>query len=138
MDKFPEAFSRFEKKVSVRQIKTFSQLTLAFSGWAGGKWAGTSRQKEALAIEANRLGIETKGTENNEYRRIERQFNERQQFDEAVFKAPQERFSSNYVSQHQWLNKNGRTTAYQNRVINYLRNHPHASLDDARGHRAKR
>ena len=99
MDKFPEAFSRFEKKVNVRQIKTFSQLTLAFSGWAGSKWAGTSRQKEALAVEAHRLGIETKGTEkSNEYKRIERQFNERQRFDEAVFKAPQEKFSVKFIS----------------------------------------
>ena len=141
MDKFPEAFRRFESKVNVRQITTFKQLEISFEGWAGGKWAGTSRQKEALAIEAHRLGIETKETEkSNEYHRIEQQFNEynRQQFDEAVFFAPQEKFSVKYSSFNKWQTQKLRTTAYQRRISNYLRNHPNATLTEARGHRAKR
>jgi hypothetical protein len=58
MDKFPEAFRRFERKVNVRKIETFRQLTLAFGSWAGEKWHGTFRQMEALSREAERIGLE--------------------------------------------------------------------------------
>jgi hypothetical protein len=59
-DKFPEAFRRFKQDVATRQIKTFRQLTLAFGSWAGSKWNGTSRQMDALAVQARRLGIPLK------------------------------------------------------------------------------
>jgi hypothetical protein len=47
-------------------------------------------------------------------------------------------FSSNYVSFQVWQERTKRTTAYERRIINYLRNHPNATLREARGHRAKR
>jgi len=57
MDKFPEAFSRFEEVVDVNRIDSFRQLRLAFASWAGWKWRGTYMQKRALAVEARKLGI---------------------------------------------------------------------------------
>lgn len=134
MDKFPMAFRRFEHKVNVNSIETFRNLTLAFSGWAGGKWAGTDKQMEALAVQAHRLGIETK----EYYRREQWKFNERQQFNEAIFKAPQEKFSVKYSSFNKWQTQNVRTTAYQRRISNFLWRHPNATLAEARGHGKKR
>ena len=57
MDKFPEAFQRFEQVVDVSKIKSFQQLLSAFSLWAGRKWKGSPLQIEALKVEAFRLGI---------------------------------------------------------------------------------
>ena len=57
MDRFPEAFSRFEEVVDVRRIESFRQLRLAFASWAGWKWHDTYMQNRALANEAHRLGI---------------------------------------------------------------------------------
>jgi hypothetical protein len=57
LDKFPEAFERFEKRVDVSRIRSFEQLTLAFSIWAGKQWKGTSKQVKALKIEAVKRGI---------------------------------------------------------------------------------
>ena len=57
MDKFPEAFSRFEEDVDVDQINSFSELRMAFSQWAGYKWLDTNRQLHALSNEARRLGL---------------------------------------------------------------------------------
>jgi len=57
MDRFPEAFSRFEEVVDVRRIRSFRQLMLAFASWAGWKWQGTYMQRRALAVEARKRGI---------------------------------------------------------------------------------
>jgi hypothetical protein len=57
MDKFPEAFNRFEQAVDVDRIATFKQLELAFGQWSGHKWGPTTKQLAALAVEARRLGI---------------------------------------------------------------------------------
>ena len=57
MDRFPEAFSRFEEVVDVRRIQSFRQLRLAFASWAGWKWHDTYLQTRALAVEAQKLGI---------------------------------------------------------------------------------
>jgi hypothetical protein len=129
-DKFPEAFKRFERKVNVEKIETFRQLTLAFGSWAGEKWRGTSRQMDALAVQARRVGIPF------EY------YRSRQQQVRAIFRtAPQreiqgrEKFSRSYNNFHQWKSKTARTTAYERRIINYVRNHPNATLAEARGHR---
>jgi hypothetical protein len=126
-DKFPEAFRRFEQDVSTRQIKTFSQLTLAFASWAGSKWRDTSRQLDALAIEAQKLRIPVE-----DYYMREQQ---RHQWDRAVLTVTEERmFSKKYGSYQQWQSKTVRTTAYQRRISNYLWNHPNATLQQARGH----
>jgi hypothetical protein len=57
MDKFPEAFERFEKRVHVGRIRSFDQLSLAFSLWAGKQWRGTTKQVKALKVEAAKRGI---------------------------------------------------------------------------------
>ncbi|MGQ9507541.1 MAG: hypothetical protein ACUVTB_06795 [Candidatus Bathycorpusculaceae bacterium] len=57
MDKFPEAFQRFEKVADVSKIKSFQQLLSAFGFWAGRKWKETPLQVEALKVEAVRLGL---------------------------------------------------------------------------------
>jgi hypothetical protein len=57
VDRFPEAFRRFEEVVDIDRIQSFRQLKLAFASWAGWHWHGTYLQNKALAVEANRLGI---------------------------------------------------------------------------------
>jgi hypothetical protein len=57
MDRFPEAFRRFEEVVDVDEIKSFRELRVAFSLWAGERWLDTSKQLHALSIEARRLGF---------------------------------------------------------------------------------
>ena len=57
MDKFPNAFRRFERVVDVSKITSFQQLLTAFSHWAGRKWVGSQKQIQALKVEAERLGI---------------------------------------------------------------------------------
>jgi hypothetical protein len=51
------AFERFEEVVDTRSIRSFEQLRLAFSYWAGERWIESSRQLHALSIEARRLGL---------------------------------------------------------------------------------
>ena len=88
---------------------------------------------DALAVQAKRLGIPLE-----DYRT-------RQQQVRAVFgKTAQqpiqgrEKFSKNYGNFQQWHSKTARTTAYERRIINYIRNHPNANLAEARGHKATR
>jgi hypothetical protein len=57
LDKFPEAFKRFEAVVDVSKIKSFQQLLTAFMYWAGRKWKGTPLQVEALRVEAVKIGL---------------------------------------------------------------------------------
>ena len=57
MDKFPEAFRRFEDHVDVGRFESYHQLTLAFRWWAGERWVGSSRQWEALNAESENLGF---------------------------------------------------------------------------------
>jgi hypothetical protein len=57
MDKFPEAFKRFERDVRTDNVRLFNQLKIMFSGWAGERWINSLAQNEALKREAGRLGI---------------------------------------------------------------------------------
>jgi hypothetical protein len=57
LDRFPEAFNRFEQVVDVERIENLRQLELAFGQWSGHKWGPTTKQLTALAAEASRLGI---------------------------------------------------------------------------------
>lgn len=136
-DKFPEAFHRFTDVVSVRNIKTWKQLQLAFGSWGGKKWIPTSKQLDGLAIQARKLGIET-----TEYRTREEQiraiFQKKAIFEQQKEVQREKGFSKSYSSFNVWIDKTTRTTAYQRRVINYIRTHPNASLAEARGHKAKR
>jgi len=61
MDKFPEAFRRLEKQVSLRNVESFKQLTLLISSWAGPKLVYSKRQMDALAVQARRLDIPVQG-----------------------------------------------------------------------------
>jgi hypothetical protein len=54
MDKFPDAFRRFEQQVSLKNIVSFRQLALATGSWSGPKWIPSQRQIEALADEARK------------------------------------------------------------------------------------
>ena len=56
MDKFPEAFRRFEKVVDTKNIKSFEQLRLAFESWNIKPYL-TSKQTHALGVEAEKRGI---------------------------------------------------------------------------------
>jgi hypothetical protein len=58
MDKFPEAFRRFESAVNIDSIHSFDKLHSAFRLWSGRRWKESPRQKEALAIEARERGFE--------------------------------------------------------------------------------
>lgn len=57
MDKFPEAYRRFEQAVNTKGVKEFAQIELMFSGWAGKKWRPTQKQSLALAREADKRNI---------------------------------------------------------------------------------
>jgi hypothetical protein len=57
MDKFPEAFARFEKVVDVNRIISFQQLLIAFKHWAGEKFRSTEKQIVALIREAQKRNI---------------------------------------------------------------------------------
>jgi hypothetical protein len=57
MDRFPEAFERFENDVDISRFESYHQLTLSFRWWAGERWKGTVRQWEALNAEAENLGF---------------------------------------------------------------------------------
>lgn len=57
MDKFPEAFDRFEEQVDVSRTRSFDELLTQFEIWAGQRWKETPQQLQALKIEARRLGI---------------------------------------------------------------------------------
>jgi hypothetical protein len=134
MDKFPEAFKRFKQKVHVKNIKTFGQLTLAFGSWSGKKWRGTFRQMDALAVQAKRLRIPLEGHKSRQ-QQVRAIFIQTAQQREAQWR---EKFSRGYVSFQQWHSETGRTTAYERRVTSYMRNHPSATLSEARGHKTKR
>ncbi|MEM0008339.1 MAG: hypothetical protein QXR89_08805 [Candidatus Bathyarchaeia archaeon] len=52
MDRFPEAFQRFEQVVDVSKIRSFKELLSAFKLWAGRKWVDSPLQLAALKEEA--------------------------------------------------------------------------------------
>ena len=57
MDRFPEAFHRFEKVVDLRNFRSGRQLKYAFTHWAGKRWIDSYLQNKALEIEAEKRGI---------------------------------------------------------------------------------
>ena len=58
MDRFPEAFHRFEKVVDLRSFRSGRELKYAFSHWAGRRWIDSYAQNTALKIEAQKRGFE--------------------------------------------------------------------------------
>jgi hypothetical protein len=136
-DKFPEAFHRFTRVVSVRNIRTWKQMQFAFGSWAGKKWIPTGKQLDGLAIQARKLGIETTDyrTRDEQVRAI---FQRKAIFEQQKEVQREKGFSKSYSSFNVWMEKTTRTTAYQRRIINYIKNNPNATLAQARGHKAKR
>jgi hypothetical protein len=57
MDRFPEAFERFESDVDVDRFQSYFELALAFQSWAGRNWKGTAKQWEALDRESENFGF---------------------------------------------------------------------------------
>ena len=58
MDKFPEAFRRFEKVIDIGSFESYKEMSYAFGHWAGKRWRDTWLQNRALANEGWRLGFE--------------------------------------------------------------------------------
>jgi hypothetical protein len=57
VDRFPEAFERFEEDVDVSKFKDYRELALAFSQWAGKRWRDSYKQNLALRKQGRRLGF---------------------------------------------------------------------------------
>ena len=97
MDRFPEAFKRFEEVVDVSKIKSFQQLLMAFKLWAGRKWKDSPLQIEALKEEAFKREIPQIPVTHEEYLRKKAEIDKlyervyycrrRYEYNEAVWKA---------------------------------------------------
>jgi len=61
MDRFPEAFRRFERVVDIDSLETYRNFRYAFSRWAGKRWRNTWAQNRALARIGRRLGFKDVG-----------------------------------------------------------------------------
>jgi len=57
MDRFPEAFERFEMVVDVDTFRSYFELTLDFQSWVGLNWKGTAKQWKELDREAENFGF---------------------------------------------------------------------------------
>jgi len=56
MDKFPEAFKRFERLVDMRSFRSYRELVFGFSHWASKRWVDSYKQNVALKREAQKRG----------------------------------------------------------------------------------
>ena len=57
VDRFPEAFQRFERVVYVDTFESYEELSYAFAHWAGKRWRDTYLQNLALKREAEKRGF---------------------------------------------------------------------------------
>lgn len=58
VDRFPEAFRRYEDDVDTSDLDTFPQLLTSFKMWGKERFPATNKQKRALGKEGEeRLGI---------------------------------------------------------------------------------
>jgi hypothetical protein len=57
MDRFPEAFRRFERVVDVRSFDSYRELAYGFAHWAGFRWVDSYAQNFALRREAIERGF---------------------------------------------------------------------------------
>ena len=55
MDRFPEAFHRFERAVDLRSFRSVRELKYAFAHWAGRRWVDSYAQKRALNREIEKI-----------------------------------------------------------------------------------
>lgn len=58
VDRFPEAFKRFEYTVDIDNFDSYRELAYAFSYWAGKRWIDSYKQNLALKKQGKRLGFE--------------------------------------------------------------------------------
>src|SRR3990172_9718019 len=58
MDKFPEAFNRFEEKVDTSNLESASELISEFAHFAGYRYTGTQKQLDAIKIESKKRGFD--------------------------------------------------------------------------------
>jgi hypothetical protein len=58
MDKFPEAFNRFEEDVETDNLESAQELISEFAFWAGKRWINSRAQLEAIKREAKKLGFD--------------------------------------------------------------------------------
>jgi hypothetical protein len=137
LDKFPEAFERFEDRVDVDRFNSYMELTYAFRHWAGQKWIGTSRQWKAFNVEAERLGFSVPEFVRRELREAGASgsyVSEERRATTPNTRVQNTQFSRKYGSYSAWQKNTEGKTSYQKRVSNYMRKHPNASLAEARGH----
>jgi len=57
LDRFPEAFERFEQVVDVDRFESYRELAYAFSHWAGKRWIDSYKQNLALKRESEKRGF---------------------------------------------------------------------------------
>jgi hypothetical protein len=58
MDRFPEAFHRFEKAVDLRSFRSARELKYAFIHWANRRWVDSYKQNLAFRRESEKRGFE--------------------------------------------------------------------------------
>lgn len=58
MDRFPEAFRRFERVVDINSFESYRELRASFAYWCGFRWQNTYAQNRALAEMAQVRGFE--------------------------------------------------------------------------------
>lgn len=57
VDRFPEAFERFEQRIDISRFDSYKQLLYAFGWWAGKRWVDSYEQNLALRREARSRGF---------------------------------------------------------------------------------
>lgn len=57
VDRFPEAFERFEIEVGIDSFDSYRELTYGFSWWAGKRWVDSYAQNIALKRMAEKRGF---------------------------------------------------------------------------------
>lgn len=57
MDRFPEAFKRFEQDVDVDDMENYAQLRRSFAHWAGKRWRDSYKQNRALKSMGMKIGF---------------------------------------------------------------------------------
>lgn len=60
MDKFPEAFARFEQKTKTKDYNDYEHLRRQFIDWGKNNWKGTPKQRKALDRELEKKQLVTK------------------------------------------------------------------------------
>jgi hypothetical protein len=123
LDKLAEAYHRMEFDVDVSEITSFEELEAQFLEYRGitkgsQYWPPTYYQSESLRAL-------WRGTLRGMRARIRR--------GERAFERVPRRFSKSYESVQDWRSQPHRTR-YERRILSYVRRHPYATLQGARGH----